>query len=115
MCAEASPWLIDRHRSSWCVSRQNATRIRPMSIMPNHALNRMREGGLALGFGVGHLRTTATPMLAQAADFDFLFIDMEHGAFSIHEATQLCIASLMTRVTPIVRICKDALDEGTRA
>ena len=86
-----------------------------MSIMPNHALNRMREGGLALGFGVGHLRTVATPMLAQAADFDFLFIDMEHGAFSIHEATQLCVASLMTRVTPIVRICKDALDEGTRA
>lgn len=86
-----------------------------MSIMPNHALSRMREGGLALGFGVGHLRTMATPMLAQAADFDFLFIDMEHGAFSIHEATQLCIASLMTRVTPIVRICKDALDEGTRA
>jgi 2-keto-3-deoxy-L-rhamnonate aldolase RhmA len=86
-----------------------------MSIMPNHALNRMREGGLALGFGVGHLRTMATPMLAQAADFDFLFIDMEHGAFSIHEATQLCVASLMTRVTPIVRICKDALDEGTRA
>ena len=86
-----------------------------MSIMPNHALNRMREGGLALGFGVGHLRTMATPLLAQAADFDFLFIDMEHGAFSIHEATQLCVASLMTRVTPIVRICKDALDEGTRA
>ncbi len=86
-----------------------------MSIMPNHALNRMREGGLALGLGLGHLRTVATPMLAQAADFDFLFIDMEHGAFSIHEATQLCLASLTTRVTPIVRVCKDALDDGTRA
>jgi len=86
-----------------------------MAIMPNHALNRMREGGLALGFGVGHLRTVATPMLVQAADFDFLFIDTEHGALSISEATQLCLAALCTRVTPIVRICKDALDEGTRA
>jgi 2-keto-3-deoxy-L-rhamnonate aldolase RhmA len=86
-----------------------------MTIMPNHALNRMREGGLALGLGLGHLRTVAAPLLAQAADFDFLFIDMEHGAFSIHEATQICLASLMTRVTPIVRVCKDALDEGTRA
>lgn len=86
-----------------------------MTIMPNHALNRMREGGLALGLGIGHLRTMAAPMLAQAADFDFLFIDMEHGAYTIAEATQLCLASLMTRVTPIVRVCKDALDEGTRA
>src|SRR5579875_985927 len=86
-----------------------------MPIMPNHALNRMREGGMALGLGLGHLRTVATPMLAQAADFDFLFIDMEHGAFSMHEATQLCLACLPTRVTPIVRICKDSLDEGTRA
>jgi len=86
-----------------------------MPIMPNHALHRMREGGLALGLGVGHLRTVALPMLAQAADFDFLFIDTEHGAYSINEATQLCIAALTTRVTPIVRICKEALDEGTRA
>lgn len=86
-----------------------------MTIMPNHALNRMREGGIALGLGLGHLRTVAAPMLAQAADFDFLFIDMEHGAFTIQETTQICLASLMTRVTPIVRVCKDALDDGTRA
>jgi 2-keto-3-deoxy-L-rhamnonate aldolase RhmA len=33
----------------------------------------------------------------------------------VHEATQLCIAALPTGVTPIVRVCSDALDEGTRA
>ena len=54
-------------------------------------------------------------MLAAAADHDWLFIDMEHGAISAHDATQICIAALPTGVTPIVRICADALDEGTRA
>ena len=33
----------------------------------------------------------------------------------MHEATQLCIAALPTGITPIVRICAGALDEGTRA
>jgi 2-keto-3-deoxy-L-rhamnonate aldolase RhmA len=60
------------------------------------------------------LRTAATAMLAAAADHDWLFIDMEHGAHSVHEAAQLCIAALPTGVTPIVRICAGALDEGTR-
>jgi 2-keto-3-deoxy-L-rhamnonate aldolase RhmA len=86
-----------------------------MPIMPNQTLRRMREGGVALGFGVHHLRTAATPALARAGGFDFLFIDTEHGALSVHEATQICLAALPTGVTPIVRICHDALDEGTRA
>lgn len=86
-----------------------------MSIIPNTTLHLLRNGNAAIGFGVHHLRTAAAPMLARASGHDWLFIDMEHGAFSIHEATQLCIAALPTGVTPIVRVCTDALDEGTRA
>jgi 2-keto-3-deoxy-L-rhamnonate aldolase RhmA len=69
---------------------------------------------LALGFGVHHLRTSATAMIAASTDHDWLFIDMEHGAFSVHEATQLCLAAIPTGITPIVRIAANALDEGTR-
>lgn len=36
-------------------------------------------------------------------------------AFSVRKATQLCIAALPVGVTPIVRVCAGALDEGTRA
>ena len=86
-----------------------------MPIIQNTALARLRAGKLSIGFGAGALRTVATPMLARAAGFDWLFVDMEHGAFSINEATQLCIAALPTGVTPIVRVCFDALDEATRA
>lgn len=85
-----------------------------MSIIPNHAKERMKAGGLALGLGVHHLRTAATGMIAEAAGFDWLFIDAEHGAFSEDQATQIALAALPTRCTPIVRVCKGALDQAPR-
>ena len=86
-----------------------------MALIENSARAKMRDGGLALGFGVQHLRTSALPMIAAATGHDWLFIDCEHGALSVHEATQICLAALTSGVTPIVRVCADALDEGTRA
>jgi 2-keto-3-deoxy-L-rhamnonate aldolase RhmA len=86
-----------------------------MSIFENVTKRKIKSNELALGFGVHHLRTSATAMIAAATDHDWLFIDMEHGAFSVHEATQLCLAALTTGITPIVRVAADALDEGTRA
>ena len=86
-----------------------------MALVENSAKRKMAAGGVALGFGVHHLRTAAVPLLARSSGHDWLFIDTEHGAFSVQEATQLCIAALSTGITPIVRVCAGALDEGTRA
>jgi 2-keto-3-deoxy-L-rhamnonate aldolase RhmA len=85
-----------------------------MPLVENTTKSKLRRNELALGFGVHHLRTSATAMLAAASGHDWLFIDMEHGAHSVQEATQLCIAAIPTGITPIVRICAGALDEGTR-
>lgn len=86
-----------------------------MPLAPNRLRDRLSRGELALGFGVHHLRSGATGMIAAAAGFDWLFIDMEHGALSVQEATQMAIAALGQGITPIVRCCRDALFEGTRA
>ena len=86
-----------------------------MSLLASEALHRIRNGELAIGLGVHHLRGAAVPMLAKAAGFDFLFIDAEHGAISTPEISQIAIAALGLGVVPIVRICAGALDEGTRA
>jgi 4-hydroxy-2-oxoheptanedioate aldolase len=83
-------------------------------MIENHALTRMRAGQPAFGLGVHHLRTAAVGLLAAEAGFDWLFIDCEHGAFSVQEATQICLAALPTTATPIVRVCKTALHEATR-
>ena len=86
-----------------------------MALTVNTTKQRLMAGGMALGFGVHHLRSVAAPVLAAATGHDWMFIDGEHGAFTIQETTQLCIAALPTGVTPIVRVCAGALDEATRA
>jgi 2-keto-3-deoxy-L-rhamnonate aldolase RhmA len=86
-----------------------------MPIATNLARQRLARGELALGFGVHHLRGAAVGMLAASAGFDWLFIDMEHGAMSVDEAAQISVAALGQGITPVVRCCKDALHEGTRA
>jgi 2-keto-3-deoxy-L-rhamnonate aldolase RhmA len=86
-----------------------------MPIVENATIRKLRAGGIALGFGLHHLRSAAAGMLAAAAGHDWLFIDMEHGAFSQDDVAQICVAALPTGITPIVRICAGALDQGTRA
>jgi 2-keto-3-deoxy-L-rhamnonate aldolase RhmA len=86
-----------------------------MALVGNTTKRRLAAGQVALGFGVHHLRSVAAPVLAAATGHDWMFIDTEHGAFSVQETTQLCIAALPTGVTPIVRVCAGALDEATRA
>ena len=76
-----------------------------MSLVENATMKKLRAGGIALGFGVHHLRTAAAGMIAGAAGHDWLFIDMEHGAFSQDDVAQICIAAIPTGVTPIVRVC----------
>ncbi len=93
----------------------NKHKVETMALTINTTRQRLAAGQMALGFGVHHLRTAATPMLAAATGHDWLFIDAEHGAFSVQEITQLCIAALPTGVTPIVRVCAGAIDEATRA
>ena len=63
-----------------------------MALVENKTKLKLQNNELALGFGVHHLRTGAVAMLAAAADHDWLFIDMEHGAISPPDATQSCIA-----------------------
>lgn len=85
-----------------------------MALVHNAAKRKLRQGEIALGFGLHHLRSSSAPLLAAAGEHDYLFMDMEHGAFTVQEATQICIAALATGIAPIVRVCAGALDEATR-
>jgi 2-keto-3-deoxy-L-rhamnonate aldolase RhmA len=86
-----------------------------MPLLCSDVLQKIRGGGLTLGFGVQHLRGSAVPLIARAAGFDWLFIDSEHGTITPHDIAQISFAALAAGVAPIVRICSGALDEGTRA
>jgi 2-keto-3-deoxy-L-rhamnonate aldolase RhmA len=88
---------------------------RDVTLIKNETKRKVKAGEVALGFGIHHLRTSAVGMLAAATGHDWIFIDMEHGAFSVQEATQICIAALTAGVSPIVRVTADAIGEGARA
>jgi 2-keto-3-deoxy-L-rhamnonate aldolase RhmA len=85
-----------------------------MTLVRNNTKRKIYAGEIAIGFGVHHLRSITAPVLAAATGHDYMFIDMEHAAFTMQEATQLCIAALPTGITPIVRVCAGAIDEATR-
>lgn len=83
-------------------------------MLRNPARERLERGELALGIGLRLARSADIAAAMRAAGFDWLFIDLEHGAMSLETAAQICIAALGAQITPIVRVAADALSEGTR-
>lgn len=43
-------------------------------------------------------------LLARAAGYDSVFIDMEHSVLGIENVSRLCSASLLSGITPFVRV-----------
>src|SRR6266700_1940418 len=85
------PWTYPARRASG--ARANRNRGDVMALVHDGGKRKLRQGDIALGFGLHHLRGSAAPLLAAAGAHDYLFMDMEHGAFTVQEATQICIAS----------------------
>lgn len=75
-----------------------------MKVITNHARDRMARGELALGMGLRQARTVDIAQIAQACDYDWLFVDMEHNSMSMDTAAQICLAALATGITPLIRV-----------
>ena len=65
-----------------------------------HALN---SGKVQIGTWITTLRTPQIAQMFATAGFDFIYIDMEHSAFSIETVGDLCYAALAANLVPIVR------------
>jgi 4-hydroxy-2-oxoheptanedioate aldolase len=70
----------------------------------NRARERLERGELALGVGIRAVRTVDIAKMMKTCGYDWLFIDLEHGPFSIETATSLSVAALDTGIAPIVRV-----------
>jgi 2-dehydro-3-deoxyglucarate aldolase/4-hydroxy-2-oxoheptanedioate aldolase len=66
----------------------------------------LREGKVALGSAMIQFQTAEVPRMYAAAGLDWIFIDTEHGCFTIETVQDLIRASLMTTITPIVRVAE---------
>jgi 4-hydroxy-2-oxoheptanedioate aldolase len=85
-----------------------------MPAVRNNALERLRCGELALGFGIRLARSVEIAKAMKTAGFDWLFIDLEHGAMSIETAAALAIAGLDAGIAPLVRVPKGEYSMATR-
>ncbi len=81
----------------------------------NQTRKRLAEGGVALGCSVSQLRSAEIPRMFSAAGFDWVFIDSEHGCFSIETIQDLVRSSLLLPITPIVRVADFQYDLLARA
>src|ERR1700722_3069279 len=85
-----------------------------MHMVKNSARDRLQHGKLALGFGVRVARSVEIAKAMRTAGFDWLFIDLEHGAMSIETAAAIAIAGLDAGIAPLVRVPKGEYSLATR-
>jgi len=70
----------------------------------NQTREKMARGETALGCGLQSYRSAEIARTFAAAGFDYIFIDMEHGAFDLETVQDVIRASNDTGITPIVRV-----------
>lgn len=85
-----------------------------MQRIVNPAKELLAKGALAAGIGVRGVRGPDVARVMKTAGFDWLFIDLEHGATSIETAYSICVAALDAGIAPLVRVPAGELAMGTR-
>ncbi len=75
-----------------------------MSAYPNHTLQQLASGKIAIGMGLRLSRTVDIATIGKTCGYDWLFIDMEHNSMDVDTAAQIAMAALPLGITPIVRV-----------
>ncbi|MBA3441103.1 MAG: aldolase [Pyrinomonadaceae bacterium] len=70
----------------------------------NQTRARLQENETVFGCALQQYRSTEIPRLLAAVGFDYLFIDSEHGGFSLETVQDLVMASNESGITPFVRV-----------
>lgn len=72
--------------------------------LDNPARHRLEAGELSLGVGIIQGRTVDIAPMMHTCGFDWLFIDLEHGAMTLDAAAQISMTALASGISPIVRM-----------
>lgn len=80
------------------------------SVVLNPAKQLMDAGKLSLMFSVRQTRSVDIALVAKAAGYDSIYIDLEHGALTVPEAGQICVTALAVGLSPFVRVPAGATD-----
>lgn len=72
----------------------------------NHTREKLARGETVYGCALQVYRSAEIPRAFAAAGFDYVFIDMEHGAFDLETVQDMIRASNDAGITPIVRVAE---------
>lgn len=86
-----------------------------MLTLKNPARERLQNGELAIGIGLRQARTVDAALALKTCGFDWLFIDLEHGAMGLDTAVQISVAALVAGISPLVRVPRGRYDLAARA
>jgi 4-hydroxy-2-oxoheptanedioate aldolase len=73
-------------------------------MVKNRVLEKLRANEFALGVLLRQSRTVDVVSAMRTCGYDWLFLDMEHGSFSLDTVTQIAVTALACGLTPIVRV-----------
>jgi 2-keto-3-deoxy-L-rhamnonate aldolase RhmA len=81
----------------------------------NAVREKLAAGKLVLCMNLRAARTLDVPMVAAAAGFDCVFIDLEHSPTSLETASTICLGCPGLGLTPLVRVPGHGADWISRA
>jgi 4-hydroxy-2-oxoheptanedioate aldolase len=86
-----------------------------MAEVKNPARAPLERGEVSIGVGLRLARGVEIGRIMKSCGWDWLFIDLEHGAMTLDTASQISVAALDAWIAPIVRVPHGQLDMATRA
>ncbi|WP_238015715.1 aldolase/citrate lyase family protein [Dactylosporangium sp. AC04546] len=76
---------------------------------------RLAAGLVSTSMVVRYSRSVEVALVAKAAGFDSLYVDVEHAPLSLDQTSQICVTARAAGVTPLVRVPAGRLDLVGRA
>jgi 2-keto-3-deoxy-L-rhamnonate aldolase RhmA len=86
-----------------------------MNDIDHPVRTRLGSGEAAIGIGVRALLGVEVARAMRTAGYDWLFLDLEHGAMSLQTASQIAVAALDAGIAPLVRVPRGDLSLAARA
>src|SRR3954454_16909879 len=73
-------------------------------LVRNSLKERLARGEVASSMTVRLKRSAEIAQLAKSADFDSLYVDLEHSSLSLETTSAICCAALACGIAPFVRV-----------
>ena len=73
-------------------------------MQPNALRQKLSQGQPAYGTMIGDLRSPTVVQILAQAGYDYVFIDTEHGPYSLETVADLVRVARLSGLTPLVRV-----------